>query len=238
MILSGEALLALGIIGFYLFDCLRMTSPDRFYFTYATGHWDFQLPKRIFRFGQKSLDILNPLTPWRLAWRSDLHLSVNARDTLVGRKFLRAIDAIVPLQMTLALIVLLLMPAAILINGLGDVFLGLLVIMYLLLLVILRNVWQRRKDLQLTRAQFLTLAAECILCVPLGINLIRKLVALRADIGDAPSFARRNLKPTVLVRWRSQMGAYVRDQQMWYAPDDDMYHEWERMFQRISGRKS
>lgn len=236
MMFSAEQSLALGVVAFYLFDCMRLARPETVYFLRGANAWSFRLPQQHLRLGGKSVELLSPLLPWQLPLEARLLPGNKAKKVRLNKAFLPAISALIWPQRMLAALVLLAMPAVVIRNGLGEWFLVCLGLIYLLLGYSLLLVKRRMDALNLRRQQFHSLCMECLFCPPFAVNLIRKIAAQQAEIADAADFASRNLNGECLNRWRIEIGRFARQQLQWYEPGDGAHQKWQALLSRVGGK--
>lgn len=236
--LNAEVWLAVGILGFYIFDCLRLTEPNSVYFTYAFSHWDYRMPSHTLRIGRRSLDLFNPVKPWQLQVPSSLMSKPCKAKQRIDKKFTMAVHGLVPLQIVLSLCLLIGLPAVLVLYGLGQIFLLLFAVVYACIGMSLFKVFRQRKALHLSVVQCVSLAVECLLCSPFAANLVRKIGLLQADAPDAAAFARMHFNSETLGLWRDRLGIYVHEQQQWYSAEEPMHQEWQAIGKRIQGGKA
>jgi hypothetical protein len=237
MILNAEVWLGLGILGFYVFDCLSLADPYRQYFTYSFAHWSFRMPNQSLRVRRRSIDVFNPFMPWQLQLPySILTKPSKIKQTCDGR-FNKAIRALVPIQIVLSICLLLILPATLFVFGIGQLFLLMFALVYVCIGFALLTLYKKRSALHLSASQCLSLAVECLLCAPFAVNLIRKIGLLQTDVPDAVRFAKQNFTVEALAQWREQLGSYIRLQQQWYMEDEPMYKKWQTISHYIQSEK-
>ncbi len=236
--LNAEAWLAIGILGFYVFDCIKLAEPNRVYFSFAFSRWNYRMPAQTLRIGRRSLDLLNPILPWQVQLQASLLSPPCKLKARVDKPFARAIASLVPIQMLLSLCLLIGLPTVLLIDGLGQAFLLMFAAVYACIVLALLKTYRQRKALHLSTTQCLNLAIECVLCSPFAVNLIRKIGFLQTDVPDAAIFARQHFAPKTLAHWREQLGRYVCEQQQWYSAEEPLHQAWQAIGKRIQGGKS
>lgn len=183
MSLSFEALLVLGIIGFYLYDSMMLLRYDEVVFSESFGRWTFSHPDNNLRVRNKALFLPNPLTPFkptfRVAWSpNDPPLAEGSTDEL-----LKVVGLTRPLGFVVMLLLaemLLVVPAVIFTRGTGPLFLGTLAAVYLTILLALGLVYANRAGLALSNKKFASLAFDSLACPPFAINLLRKITLTKA----------------------------------------------------------
>lgn len=183
MSLSFEALLVLGIAGFYLYDSMMLLRYDEVVFSESFGRWTSLCPNNNLRVRNKTLFLPNPLTPFkptfRVAWSpNDPPLAEGST-----RELLKIVGLTRPLGfvvMVLLAEMLLVLPAVIFTRGTGLLFLGTLAVVYLTILLALGLVYASRAGLALSSKQFASLAFDSLACPPFAINLLRKITLTKA----------------------------------------------------------
>lgn len=183
MSFSFEALLVLGIIGFYLYDSMILLRYDEVVFSESFGRWTFSHPDNNLRVRHKALFLPNPFTPFkpmfRVAWSpNDLPLAEgNTAELLQVVGLTRPLGVVVMLLLAEMLFVV---PAVIFTLGTGPLFLGALAAVYLTVLLALGLVYVNRAGLALSNKRFASLAFDSLACPPFAINLLRKITLTKA----------------------------------------------------------
>jgi hypothetical protein len=236
--LSAEHGLALGIIAFYLFDCLRLTPPETVYFLRNTQLWSYRIPQQRWRSGSKSVELLNPFMPWQLPLAARLLPNQKPTRTHLHKNFVPAITALILPQGVLAVLVVVAMPFVIIREGLGEWFLLCMGLIYLVLGYSLIQVKRNAKVLNLNRAQFISVSVECLFCPPFAVNLVRKIAAQQVEIADAALFATRYLESKHLILWRQEICQFAQEQQQWYESSDANYQKWQALQCRVQGNNN
>jgi hypothetical protein len=237
MTLNAEAWLAFGILGFYAFDCLSLTDPFRQYFTYSFAHWSFRIPSQSLRLGRRSIDVFNPIMPWQIQLPYSILAKPSKTKQTTDENFNSAIRALVPIQIILSIFLLLVLPSALFIVGVGNFFLLMFITVYVCIGIALLKIYLHRSVLHLSASQCLSLAVECILCAPFAVNLIRKIGLLQPDISDVVVFSQQHFSIETLAKWREQLASYVQLQQQWYSEDEPMYQKWQEIACNIQSEK-
>ena len=161
-----EVLLPLGAAAFYLYDCCLLLFADEVICHWNGAAWLRALPTDIVIM-RRRLWVLNPLRPDRPTHRGP-------PDALPSPP-LRALR---PLQWTVCLLLGLLaiaLPVVSIGLGAGLALLGVFGVFYAAVALLLTLTWQRRAALGLTTRAYLALAADCVLCPPFAINLVRRI---------------------------------------------------------------
>lgn len=199
MILDYEVMLALGIIGFYLYDSSMLIYVNELVFSEHNGTWSFSYPKPNFQFLKKFLYIPNPLTPYRPIFR--VFWSVNEiNHSLQSKVDLQSfITALRPLRyMTYCLCFLLFFGLPIIVfilNTNSDLSLIFLFCgIYINILVMLSQIYRQKETLGLSRKVFVKLSIDSLACPPFALNLLRK-ISLNYSLGTPPVFFARHFFP-------------------------------------------
>ncbi len=179
----GTQLLLLAI-ALYLQDALLLLRPDQGVLECSQrGSWRLGLSSDSLRVGRRQLYIPNLLLIHRPLFRG-CWLSASAdpaSDSVVTRWNAAAsiYTALSPFVLGCAGVFFGILPLAFWWGASDGVLFGLLGLGYGLILVIVGLLVQRRVTFGLTLPQALTLAAECLLCPPVAVNLIRRLSLAR-----------------------------------------------------------
>lgn len=161
-----EVLLPLGAAAFYLYDCCLLLFAEEVIWVWTGAAWVRTLPTDVV-IARRRLWVLNPLRPDRAAYRG-------SGDTLPSAP----VAALRPLQgMVWLLLALLALALPIVSVGLGAGLALLLVfgLFYAAVALLLTLIWRRRAALGLTTRAYLALAADCLLCPPFAINVVRRI---------------------------------------------------------------
>lgn len=178
MRLSFEALLVLGIFGFYVYDSAMLLYFNELTFVKSLRRWAFSCSLSRWRIGGKIPYLPNPLAPWnplfRLTWSSNdqpLHLGS-------GEGLTRLIEAVRPVGYFVAVLLaemLVGLPLVIFKFGTGVEFLITLAVIYLTIIGMLGMVYFKRDSLGLSGKAFASIVFDSIACPPFAINMVRKI---------------------------------------------------------------
>ena len=203
MSLSFEALLVLGILGFYLYDSALLLFVNELVFAKAFGQWVFGIPSLHWRLRGKVLYIPNPLMPnaplFRFAWSTDPEpLAADAvQDTENLISSLRSLSILALLLLVLMLVAL---PLILFKLGTGFWFILTLALVYLTIIAMLATAYRKRAVFGLDLKDVLHLTFESITCPPFAINLVRK-ISLRYRVHLNPvEFAHQYLNRDTFLR--------------------------------------
>ncbi len=165
---------------------------DELIFIEIGGRWSFSTGSTV-QLLRKNPYVPNPLTPDSLLFR--VNWSAAALTPGEGQESaIRQIkDALSPLRYTTVALFMLLLVAFPLFLLFGPRFwLGILVgVIYLVILVMLVQIYSQRTSLGYTGRQFVVMAFEALACAPLALNLVRRITLGSSIITDPVSFAQR-----------------------------------------------
>ena len=196
MNLSFEALLILGVLGFYLYDSAILLFSNELVFIKSYGKWSVSFPSARWRFMGKLLFLPNPftpfnlvfLTPWATKDSESKNKSKDISKLLVVMPYLRIS------VMALMFLLVIALPTVIFKLGIGMPALLVLSLIYLTVINMLYYVYIKKEDLELSNKAFAELAFEAIACPPFALNLIRN-ISLRHSLCINPvDFAAEKLK--------------------------------------------
>ena len=201
---SLEALLVIGIIGFYAQDAMLLLYHDELVFERVAGRWrpspgDLQWKGRF-------LFVPNLLAPWRPLLRGAC--SDAPPVTTDAPSLDPVLKALRPLRVGVTLL------AALLLVGVPMLLwrfphplalLALAAAIYLVALLLAVSLWRSRNAFGIGRRTTAWLAFESIACPPHAINLVRKLGLRQRLPGDAMSMATAALDAPALDRLKVTM---------------------------------
>lgn len=175
--MSPELTLVLVGIGLYLVDSIRLLPPSDGVFLVSGQVWRASLGFEQMQFSGKHLALLSPVAPghpaFQFTWYDETVVNSPAIAELLRARAskLRFLSIPVTLQLVVMFVVvpfcLFRFPGAPLASAVG--------ILYVNAFVALCMVAFRRERLDLHWARFAAIALECLICIPLSINLLRKL---------------------------------------------------------------
>lgn len=172
---STDVLLIMCAIGIYVLDSSVTLYSNEFVILESFGKWRTFFPSARWRVLRKMLTILHPLTPnvlpFKGYWTPD---GYGAHDEDIDG----FIAAMMPLRIMAMVSILLLfigIPITVLLMRDDALTLTLIIILYLNALISLAVAWMNRKRLHITNRFFSKLAIDSLLCIPLVINLARKI---------------------------------------------------------------
>ncbi len=187
--LSFEALLILGVIGFYLYDSIMLFNINELLLTKSYKGWFYRFPALELQLLRRYPLVLNPLTPsiaiFRTSWPNDVNFFNESKID----KFSQSLKPVRLIVNILFLLLLGCLPIISLTYGSGPKLLSLFLVIYLLIIVILVYVFNNRQELILSKGDFTSLALESFLCPPFALNMVRKISLNYPNIGDPITFS-------------------------------------------------
>jgi hypothetical protein len=211
---SHEALLVIGVLGFYLFDSICLLYSNQLVVNESFGKWGFVLPSSNWRFMRKIIYIHNLLTPYNqtfiLTW------SPNANSLDNDFKYPSSIGqnlTFIRLSVTILMyLMLVLLPIVLYKFGLGMLALILLITIYLTIINMSIFLYFKRGTLKLSKKEVLSIAFEVISCPPFAINFLRR-ISLKSSIFEEPiEFAKRNFDNEEYERFKQQFNQKLLDE--------------------------
>ena len=203
MQLSTETQLFLLVAALYLFDCTQLLdSNEGLLVRHRTG-WQAIQGSDDFRWMGKSIYVLNLLAPhqptYRLSWTFDAP-STHAQDE-GWTHHASTLTSLTPFVHLIGAILFGLLPLALFLELDSRLLLLTIAMLYVsvaMALIAAYQVWPRDAG----RLRFAGLAAECVACPPLAVNLLRRL-SLRLPVAEAfPDAAQRLLADEAWQRVR------------------------------------
>jgi hypothetical protein len=196
MNLSFEALLILGVLGFYLYDSAILLFSNELVFIKSYGKWSASFPSARWRVMRKLLFFPNPFTPFNLiflsAWTtkdsSSQNKSSDVSKLLVAMLYLRIS------VMVLMFLLIIALPMVIFKLGIGTSSLVVLTLIYLTIINMLFYAYFKKKDLGLSNKAFAELAFEALACPPFALNLIRNISLRHSLCKNSVKFAAKELE--------------------------------------------
>jgi hypothetical protein len=177
MNLPFEALLILGVLGFYLYDSAILLFSNQLVFIKSYGKWSVSFPSGRWRLMGKLLFFPNPFTPFNLvflaAWTTKDSASKSESKNV--SKLLVAIPYLRISVMVLMFLLIIALPIVIFKLGIGTSSLVILSLIYLTIINMLCYAYIKKEDLGLSNKAFAELAFEALICPPFALNLIRNI---------------------------------------------------------------
>jgi len=224
----------LGAIGLYLFDSILWLYSNELIFQHRGGKWICAGIPALLLAGRRVYfpNPLNPGTPqFKVRW-SESDRRMEQEGTAELDEFFRALLPIKYLVNTL-LVILLILPVELLLFGTGTELLVLMAAFYLVIVVALVCIFERRRQLRLTGRAFAALCFDSLACSPFAVNLVRKLSLRRSLAGNPVAFAARTFEPAALVRLVEGVTGRVREEQVREAAQTARWQELETYRQQL-----
>jgi hypothetical protein len=236
---SFELLLALGVLGFYLYDSSMLLYINELVFIRGRRFWSFRCPGENWTLLGRRLYIPNPLTPdvplFRLHW-----IDSNSRFKSDEGSLEEYLAALVPVQyltMTLLLVFFAILPLFLFWYGSGPQLLWLFGVIYLNIILVLTVVYQRKSVFGLSNREFLSLAFESLVCAPFALNILRKLTLHRSLRGDPIDLAKILFDREVSKQLVDAVGERIDRQLESIELDSQRYLSLQSYKTRIFGMK-
>jgi len=209
---SFEVWLPVGAIGLYLFDSVLWLYSNELIFQHRGGKWICAGIPALLVAGRRVYfpNPLNPGTPqFKVRWsESDRRMEQEGAAEL--DEFFHALLPIEYLVNTL-LVILLILPVELLLFGTGTELLVLMAAFYLVIVVALVCIFERRRQLRLTGRAFAALCFDSLACSPFAVNLVRKLSLRRSLAGNPIAFAARSFESAQFSRLIDAVTARVAE---------------------------
>lgn len=200
--LSTEALLIIGLFGFYLYDSAMLLYFNEVAFIEMGGRWDFSSPLSRWRIFGKIPLIPNLFTPYksifRFAWSTNKEVFEREK-TVINSDFLNALNPIRYLVVAQLIALLVVIPLIIFQLGTNSIFLFALGAVYLISSLMVAVTCYKRSALRLSSKELLQISFDVIACPPFSINLVRKLSLTQNVKMDAVHFGLANLTAEVFT---------------------------------------
>lgn len=213
---SFELLLALGVVGFYLWDSAMLLYANELVYLHDRGRWSFTTATSHWQLSGRNLYLPNLLRPdhalFRVHWSPVSHQSRQGHNGEVLQRLLNAIDTLRYLIYPLWLLLIVVLPVTLLLAGTGVLFLLVLGLVYGTILMLLFQIYVKRADLGLSRLSCAKLAFDSLACVPLALNLVRK-ITLRHSLGPDPvRFAQTRFDRTTFAHLVTTLSQWVANE--------------------------
>ena len=203
MMPSFEALLVVGIVGFYLYDSAMLLYSNELVYVKTLGRWSFVKPATHWQLMGRFPHVPNPLTPnqfmLRVIWNRE---SSPVPENLMAelQEFTQVLKPLHYLTVLLLATLLFSLPIVLLRWGTGTIFMALVLLSYLNVVIMLMFVYRKRDALRITGKTFRGLAFESLACVPFAINLVRKISLQYPFRGGAIEFAQQAFSAQIFGR--------------------------------------
>lgn len=183
MTLQPELTLTLVATAIYLADCIYLLASSECLIEQRGPNERRALfGGQLWRLARKEPLLINPLTPWRRLQR--IQWTLRALETggslevpvLVEKRWVAA------LATSLMILVLAGLPIVLLVVPVVSLKLTVITMIYLVIIVILRQLFRHSEELGFEPGVFVQTAAEILLCPPLAINAYRKIKARKEPL--------------------------------------------------------
>ena len=195
MLLSTEALIMLGVLGFYIYDSTLLLFSNEIVFIESFGKWRAYTPSDRWRLMSKFLFLPNPLLAFNLIFTTVLfEESIHSDVELNKINKLKTSLSFIRISIILLIILFfIILPLALFKLGIGNATLIVVLSIYLNIISMLSYVFMNRVDLGINNKVFAAIAFEAIACPPLAINLIRRISLHNINGINPIKFAAENL---------------------------------------------
>ena len=231
-----ELWLMLVALFLYLFDAVLLLRPDQAVVVRGRRGWRPRFGMREWTIAGKEPLLPNPLTGFQPAYLVNWNLFAPAGRSPPAHSLdeTRQFDALGRAVMVSTVCLFVLLPLGLFTRA------GSVLTIFAALLITLNNgialllLLKRRALLGIDMPHFATLAAECLLCPPFSLNLVRKVCALQMVDEDLESIAARLLLPADRATMRDGCLARIDDALQSLpenAPEEDALLETRRRFE-------
>jgi len=179
MNLSSEAWLLFGVVGFYLYDSIKLVSGNQVFLIKGLSGWRLKLPSDYLRFQSSLVFLPNPACPWTSLYKSDLFCEKSSADSLDNILQINdALRSIKPFVVLLFIQMLVFLPICVLRYGMGLLTLVVVSSIYGTVFFMVLVIFIKKIQLKLTPKRFMSLLFDCIACPPFALNAIRKITLM------------------------------------------------------------
>jgi hypothetical protein len=171
--LSLEVTVLAVLVGLYLFDCVILLDRGQALLERIGGLWRLAFGNRYYLIRAKPVALLNPLTPYRPTLKT---LPLLGQDRAGALRPSHALRDLLPLPLLAAIqlgLVLVAVPVTML-HSSGWTFLTTLAVSYVNALAMLVIAFVAYRAAGLSRRPLWQLAFNCMVCLPLSVNLYRR----------------------------------------------------------------
>ena len=222
---SFEVLLVLGVFGFYFYDSFMLLNLNELILTRSAKHWSYKFPLLGFQLLRKYPLLPNLLTPnvvlFRTFWPgNDQHLNLKELDIFI--------KSLLPVQITVVLLLLLMLvclPVVAFVYGSGVKLLIIFSFIYLVIVSILIYVFTQKDNLYLTKAKFISIAFESIVCPPFALNIVRKITLNHPLLGDPYVFSKKVFDSNTQLSFTRDLGYAIEENLKFHETDSNRYIE-------------
>ncbi|MES2947164.1 MAG: hypothetical protein V4858_01350 [Pseudomonadota bacterium] len=220
--LHPELILMLLATGIYLYDSLVLLERNEaVVYRDLWGQWSVGFGSNGWKIGAREPYLPNPLLPHTAQFKLQWQLAGQAAVPKRGAALRDAshFSALTPFVLVAAYSLFVLLPLGFF-TPLGST-MALLAIasLYGCMSLALMLVYRRRKQFGLSNRQFVALAFECMACIPLGLNLVRKLARLSPQTADLNYTATSLLPEHKVAAYRAACAIRIKDEMDCEAED-------------------
>jgi hypothetical protein len=236
MSLSSEVWLLLGVVGFYLYDSLRLANIHEVYLLKGVLGWQLKLPSNFFKFRGQCIFLPNPLTPWNPIFSSNFFDEIGSQDFIdLPSQLSNSLLVIRLLVVTLFIEMLVFLPISIYFFGMGMTTLGIVLSIYITVVILVITLFRKKIEFKLTPKKYLSLAFDCIACPPFALNVVRKLSLATPINLNLFEFVQKMLTPNRREEFFIQL--HKRAEDMILASDEGSieYQRLQELKKRLSG---
>ncbi len=185
-------------------------------YLHTQGRWSFTTAPSCWQLSGKYLYLPNLLTPeralFRVNWSPSSRQQHHEMEMRELQRLLEAVDSLRYLMQALWVLLIIVLPITLLVSGTSSLLLAVLGLIYLTIVTLLFQVYRKRGDLGLTRVAFAKLAFDSLACVPLALNLLRK-VTLRYPLARDPiKFAQLQFDATVFSQLVATLDQWITNE--------------------------
>jgi hypothetical protein len=231
--LSFEALLILGVIGFYLYDSMMLFHINELLLTKSYKGWLYKFPELDFQLLKKYPLLPNPLAPnvaiFRTSWPKD-------SQPIDKSKLDNFIQHLAPVQLVVNVLLLLLfiyIPVIALMYGSGSKLLIIFAMTYLFISVILFYIFNNKDELYISNSKFFSLVFESLACPPFALNMVRKISLNYPNLGDPISFSRNMFDSDCQKIFNKDVNSAINRNMKFLEVDSERYLELDSYLSRL-----
>lgn len=217
-----EVLLSIGILSFYIYDSCLLLHMNEFIVYRTSQGWKIDYPSGQLQLLRKQLYIPNPLCPARVLFKFTITPETNTGVSVKPCAISLPHSVSLSLHVLLFLL-LILTPAALLLYKSESVLAILIIAIYSTIGFLLYSLDSQREKLALTKAMFLSLCLDSLLCPPFALNVARKIGRYAKLKGDPLEFGSSLLTAEEFEQFRGLISSRLEDQLSYIDQESDYF---------------
>lgn len=167
---SFEVLLALGVVGFYVWDSAMLLYANELVYLHSKGRWSFVTATSRMQLLGRYLYLPNLLSPqkalFRVCWSAAASQQGHIPEEEALKRLLTAVDSLRYLIYPLWTLMIAVLPVTLVVYGASNAFLLVLGLIYIAILALLINLYLKRTELGLSKWALTKITFDSLACAP------------------------------------------------------------------------